>query len=120
MKALLLTAALLLAAAVYFCFDPAASSFFPRCPFRLLTGWACPGCGSQRAVHCLLHGDFGGAVRQNALMVASLPLLAVLLCAEARKKSAPDFYRKVNKSLYIYLYLALVLLWWIGRNMGGF
>lgn len=119
-QALLLFCLALAAGVVYYLYDPAASGFFPQCPFRALTGWECPGCGSQRAVHCLLHGDFPGALRQNALLVLSLPLLLALLCAEVFRKQAPAFYRKAHRPAGIYAYLALVLLWWAGRNMGGF
>lgn len=58
--------------------DPAASRLFPRCPFRLLTGLYCPGCGSLRAMHRLLHGNLGGALAMNSLMVLSLPGMAML------------------------------------------
>lgn len=62
---------------LYYRFNPAKYSFFPKCPFHYLTGWDCPGCGSQRAVNCLLHLDVMGALHQNLLLVTSLPFLAV-------------------------------------------
>src|SRR5690606_2629375 len=40
--------------------DP-ATGILPSCPFYTLTHWYCPGCGSQRALHALLHGDPGTA-----------------------------------------------------------
>ena len=46
-----------MAGVVYFTFDPAQEAYFPRCTFLTLTGYQCPGCGSQRALHALLHGD---------------------------------------------------------------
>jgi hypothetical protein len=48
---------------------------FPRCPFNQVTGLWCPGCGTQRALHSLLHFDFAGAAAMNVLAVAALPLL---------------------------------------------
>jgi hypothetical protein len=56
--------------------DPAANSFFPPCPFRALTGWLCPGCGSTRAMHALLHGHLIEALRLNAFAVAAVPVVA--------------------------------------------
>lgn len=41
-----------------------------------LTGLWCPGCGSQRALHALLHGHVGTAIGLNVLMMCALPLLA--------------------------------------------
>lgn len=57
-------------------FDPATSGLFPPCPLRALTGWYCPGCGSLRAFHQLLHGNLGNALALNPLAVFSLPFLA--------------------------------------------
>lgn len=51
--------------------DPADGNFLP-CPFNRLTGWLCPGCGSQRALHDLLHGRFGEAWSHNALLIIAL------------------------------------------------
>ena len=39
------------------------------CPFNRLTGLYCPGCGTTRALHALLHLDIGLAIRDNAVFV---------------------------------------------------
>jgi hypothetical protein len=64
-------------------FDPATSGVFPPCPVRYLTGWYCPGCGSLRAVHQLLHGNLRTAWAMNPLTVVLLPFLAYGLAAHA-------------------------------------
>jgi hypothetical protein len=56
-------------------FDPATSSIFPPCPVRYLSGWYCPGCGSLRAIHQLLHGNLRAALALNPLAVTMLPFL---------------------------------------------
>ena len=76
-------AAILLVAAgaallVLFLFDPASVRIYPPCPFHALTGLNCPGCGSLRASHALLHGEFQRALALNPLMVAALPVLVIL------------------------------------------
>jgi hypothetical protein len=59
--------------------DPnAAGSLLPPCPLHALTGLYCPGCGSTRALHALLHGDLAGAWAMNPLLVVALPLLAAM------------------------------------------
>ena len=63
-------------AVLYFTLDPALYPF-PRCPFLLLTGLYCPGCGSQRAFHELLHGQVARAAGLNLLAVLCLPLMVV-------------------------------------------
>ena len=60
-------------------YDPADFVLFPKCIFHSITGLQCPGCGSQRAMHALLNLEIGEAVRYNALFVAALPFLAVLV-----------------------------------------
>lgn len=59
--------------------NPAMSRLFPPCPLHWLTGLHCPGCGTLRAVHLLLHGDVRGALGMNALTVVLLPVLGLLL-----------------------------------------
>src|SRR5687767_9946485 len=59
---------LLAAGAVYlFVFEPGRSGFFPICPFRFLTGFTCPGCGTTRALHQILHGHILTAFTLNPL-----------------------------------------------------
>jgi hypothetical protein len=50
----------------------------PPCPFHALTGLYCPGCGSTRALHALLHADFAQAMAMNPLLVLALPVLAAM------------------------------------------
>ena len=64
-------------------FDPATSGLFPPCPFRVLTGWYCPGCGSLRAMHQLLQGNIRNAFKLNALAVVALPFLAYGMISRA-------------------------------------
>ena len=71
---------LLLAGAAYlFVFEPGKSGFFPACPFRLLTGFTCPGCGTTRAMHEILHGHFAAAFMLNPLLLLALPFLLFAL-----------------------------------------
>jgi hypothetical protein len=65
-----------LGALVYFAFDPTKVSIFPTCIFHSVTGLDCPGCGAQRALHQLLHGNVIAAIRLNAMFILSLPLAA--------------------------------------------
>lgn len=55
--------------------NPLEHSFFPKCPFLVATGYQCAGCGSQRAVHHLLHLELGLALRENLLLVLSAPYI---------------------------------------------
>ncbi len=107
------------AVAIYFFYDPASSGFFPRCPFLMLTGQKCPGCGSQRALHALLHGDAAGAVRHNAALVVAVPLLLWLLVAECLRTRHPALYARMSPHWLPAAVLVLVLLWWLLRNLAG-
>jgi hypothetical protein len=108
------------AAVVYGMFDPAESAFFPKCPFLLLTGGLrCPGCGSQRAIHSLLHLEFKEAFLFNPLVIISIPFLILLAVAALVKESRPGFYNKVNSSLLSKTLLAIIIVWWIVRNIIG-
>lgn len=110
---------LLGAAVVFFTFNPETSAIFPRCPFLVLTGLKCPGCGSQRGIHALLHGDVPAAFHYNALMVLSLPIIFLLLYAEVVRRKRPAFYARIQRPAYIWVYFSLVLIWSVARNVFG-
>lgn len=63
----------LIAVVVLFAFEPSHSGFYPICYFHRTTGLLCPGCGSLRALHQLLHGHVAAALHDNALLMLSLP-----------------------------------------------
>ena len=65
-----------LAGLVLFRFDPNRYPFYPVCAFHHATGLLCPGCGSLRAIHQLLHGHLATAFRFNPLLILALPFLA--------------------------------------------
>lgn len=63
--------------AVVAAIDPVRPSVI-QCPVHGLTGWWCPGCGSTRAVHALLHGDVALSLSAHPLVVPVAALLVFL------------------------------------------
>lgn len=102
---------------IYYALDPSTSDAFPRCSFLSLTGYKCPGCGGQRAVHALLNGDVAGAFRFNALLMIAVPWMGLCLFAESRRTRNPRLYARLNPELLMWLFLALLLSWWLLRNI---
>ena len=102
---------------IYYALDPSTSGAFPQCFFLSLTGYKCPGCGIQRAIHALLHGDVAGAFRYNAFLMVAIPWIALCLFAESRRTRNPRLYARLNPEFLMWLLLAAVLIWWILRNI---
>lgn len=109
---------ILIVSAVYlFMFEPGRTGFFPLCPFRLLTGLQCPGCGTTRALHEIVHGHFWAAFMLNPLLLIASPFLLwaflrysviAMQGAMPRKNALP--------ATYIYLIFFVVVGFWIFRN----
>jgi hypothetical protein len=109
---------LLLLGAVYvFAFEPGKTGIFPPCVFRQLTGLQCPGCGSTRALHQLLHGHFVAAFTLNPLFVIAIPLLLYVLL-KYTTLSFRGITPKPNAlpARYIYLIFVVIVSFWILRN----
>lgn len=107
-------------AVTYKYLDPSVVPIFPRCPFRLLTGYLCPGCGSQRAIHHLLNLDLPGAWRMNPLLVIALPylLLGLILKPLSRHNGrGTRLYDQLYGSRASVVALVVIVLFWIGRNI---
>src|SRR5438105_6971227 len=108
---------LLIGAAYLYVFEPGRTGLFPICPFRALTGLNCPGWGSARGLHQLLHGHLITAFAFNPLLIAVLPILAYALFAYTRSaitgRRAPQF---LISPKYIWLFMGVVLSFWIFRN----
>lgn len=106
---------------VYYRFNPAEAGFFPPCVFYKLTGLHCPGCGAQRALHALLHGRWGDAFRDNALLMLALPYLTLGFVLDMRNflrghGTLPAAYRRREVIVVIFV---LICLFWILRNLPG-
>ena len=103
---------------IYFFIDPTTSTFAPKCPFRLLTGFDCPACGIQRFAHHLLNGEWGVAIRYNYFIVISLPyFIAVAITTFFKGKRVEAVCQYVQHPYVVLLVLALMILWWIVRNI---
>jgi hypothetical protein len=53
------------------------------CPFKMMTGLPCPGCGMTRSVVTLLHGDIGASLYYHPLGIAIVALGVALAVADA-------------------------------------
>jgi len=108
-------------AVVFWAFDPDQNGFYPRCTLHSLTGLDCPGCGSQRAVHCLLHGELAAAVSANALLVLLLPVAAWLLLRLAINRYAHTSLPAVFLNrICLGLLIGALVVFGIVRNLPGF
>lgn len=112
--------ALILMAGLYYLFDPATGLAFPKCPFKTLTGLECPGCGSQRAVHHLLHLNLWAAMKENLLMVVSIPYIVVGLAIDfggTKSFKAQRIRSKYFGSTAAITVLVTIIIFWIVRNI---
>lgn len=95
------------AAVALYVWNPAKHAAFPPCPFHYLTGLYCPGCGSLRALHGLLHGRLVEAISLNPLMVLSIPVVGIMFFK-------PSW---IYKPWVPWAVLAVVLTYGIARNI---
>ena len=104
---------------LYSFYNPSQHSFFVPCPFKYATGLNCPGCGSQRAIHQLLHLNIGAAFKLNPLLVLSLPLLFAGLGIKVWNYLFNTKYRVklFYSNLFIYSFFIITILFWIFRNI---
>ena len=104
----------------YFLFDPVENPWMPQCVFYKFTGLQCMGCGSQRMIHALLHGDFITAFHANALVLLSIPLIIFLGWIEIFRYRFPVLYARIHKNWVIITISAILFAWLIVRNIFGF
>lgn len=112
-------AAIAAAAVFYFIFDPLESSFMPQCVFHRITGLQCVGCGSQRMLHALLHGDVAGAFCANAFALLSIPFIVFLIWVDSVRMRRPELYRKVYSTKLIVSVGIAFAAWFVARNIIG-
>ena len=101
------------AATYLFLFDPEKGGY-PSCPFRMLTGLQCPGCGATRSVYNLLHGHPIAAFELNPLLMISLPFLVYGLLSLTT--SANTGRAKFAPPRYGWVVFAIIITFWVFRN----
>lgn len=99
--------------------DP-TTRFWPfHCPFKLITGLQCPGCGGQRALHALLKGNLREAISYNLFLVYAGPYVLALIIAHL----LPEGHAKATSLKWlehpavIWFYIIAFMVWLIVRNI---
>lgn len=120
-RILIIAAAVIVLSLVYFVIDARHSGFFPRCPFFVVTGFLCPGCGSQRAVSSLLHADIIQAMHYNILLVASLPVLLYSSVVSVSNvfRVKPLIQTIFYSTVFVKIVFVIIVLFWIVRNIAA-
>lgn len=110
----------------YYLYDPNDSLFFPKCPFKLLTGWDCPSCGGQRALHAALHGRLAEAVMLNPFFLLAIPVLLFVIVVqyilksrngESMESQARQLRLLKIRNIVLKGYIAAYLVWFVLRNI---
>lgn len=101
----------------YFFFDPVNSPWMPQCVFHRLTGLQCMGCGAQRMLHALFHGDLQAAMKANYFLFFSMPFILFLIVIELKRKSFPMIYKKIHSLGVIITITAMLVAWLLVRNI---
>ena len=94
-----LTCAVLVAVWLYRV-DPEDSVYSPKCVFYLLTGL--------------------NAFRHNALLVLSIPFLALMCFSWMMRRRFPVLYERLNGRVTVWTVFAVIIAWWIVRNIFQF
>lgn len=99
--------------------DPNQAGHYPTCPFLLVTGLSCPGCGSLRALHALAHLDLAGALARNPFTVLATVLLADSWLRWLRRRVRGTERTVAAPAWAIWALLVAICLFWVLRNLPG-
>lgn len=99
--------------------DPNESGHYPTCPFLAISGFYCPGCGSARAIHALVHLDIGTALSLNVFTV--LVMIPIAVFYYVRWTSERFLGRSVRKRMahpaFIWVLFFGLMAFWFLRNL---
>ncbi|MDE6409998.1 MAG: DUF2752 domain-containing protein [Muribaculaceae bacterium] len=104
-------------AVFYFTVNPEVSRAMPQCVFHRLTGLDCPGCGSQRMIHALLHADLAAAWRHNPFLICISPVILIYVWLEFFPDKTPRLFRIFHSTTMISAIGAAILAWGVLRNI---
>ncbi len=108
-------------AVIFYLLDPGQYILFPPCIFYSTTGLFCPGCGSQRAIHSLMHFNIANGAGKNFLILPALFAIVYHYIHPAVNKrfhmELPNVFYQRNTPWFIF---GIVFLFWILRNLNFF
>lgn len=122
MKRLALTIVAIVVLIILYKYDPLSYAAMPKCTFKMLTGYSCPGCGFQRSIHAFLNGQIGDGIRCNYFQLYSLPYFFLLTI---ERFCLPDCGLRdklryvAEHRIAVWLYVVLYFVWFIARNIWG-
>ena len=99
--------------------DPHQSGSWGFCPWLVLTGTYCPGCGGLRAVNDLTRADLASAASSNVLFVSSIPVLAWFWARSVRQRwrGVRTPLPRTPLAVACGVGVVLVLAFWVTRNL---
>ncbi|MCF7708830.1 MAG: DUF2752 domain-containing protein [Verrucomicrobia bacterium] len=104
---------------VVYVYPPQQNAFYPSCFFNRTTGLYCPGCGTLRALHYVLHGQIVSAIRSNLMFVILAPLFCWFVVRLVFFNARDDKQGVVfgGNRLFLLILAYGVLFFWILRNL---
>ena len=97
---------------VYAFIDPSQYTWIPKCPFYMLTGYKCPGCGTQRALYAFLHGRCIEGIKLNPILLPAIAYMVLLLTSKTK-----SYYNLLTGKVACNIILAVIIVYWILRNI---
>ena len=90
----------------------------PYCLFNKITGLYCPGCGGTRSVRALLHGHLIKSLWYHPFVFYGAVMYAIYMITNTIKRYINhNFYGMKYKDIYIYIWIAILFLNVIIRNI---
>ncbi|WP_397222566.1 DUF2752 domain-containing protein [Nocardiopsis lambiniae] len=101
--------------------DPNEPGNYPTCPWLLMTGTFCPGCGTMRAIALTTQGDVLGAISMNPLLTLLVPYIlwsyVQWVASTIRPPRRPP---RPTPSWFLWTLTVTVTGFWVARNLPWF
>jgi len=99
--------------------DPRQEGSFGTCPWLLVTGTHCPGCGTLRTLNRLVNGDVVGAASYNLLTLLAAPVMAYAWLRWALPPHITSRWPVLGHlpARAIWGLTALIAIFWLTRNL---